>query len=149
MVEAERRVMEIKRCESKDLTQRRCVILDITTLLEKGIKILDLERFMWTQTKKNYDKHVKRMENWKDIAKEEDQASKAWLVPLFMMDREASMFNVMLEMNTFLIKGAYIYFGHKDKVYVVDKQLIINVFGICAEGYIKRPKGQVSKSLAI
>jgi hypothetical protein len=82
------------------------------------------------------------MENWKDIAKEEVWASKAGLVPLFMMDREASMLNVMLEFfNTFLIKGANIYFGHKDKVYVVNKQLIVNVFGICAEGYIKRPKG--------
>jgi len=38
--------------------------------------------------------------------------------------------NVMLEfLNTFLIKGTYIYFGHKDKVYVINKQLIIDVFG--------------------
>jgi hypothetical protein len=27
---------------------------------------------MWTQTKQNYNKHVKRMENWKDIVEEED-----------------------------------------------------------------------------
>jgi hypothetical protein len=32
------------------------------------------------------------------------------------------MFNAILEFfNTFFIKGAYIYFGHKDKVYVVNK----------------------------
>jgi len=31
---------------------------------------------MWTRTKHNYDKHVEQMENWKDIAKEEDWASK-------------------------------------------------------------------------
>jgi hypothetical protein len=30
--------------------------------------------------------------------------------------------DVMLELlNTFLIKGAYIYFRHKDKVYVINK----------------------------
>jgi hypothetical protein len=34
--------------------------------------------------------------------------------------------NVMLEFfNTLLIKGANIYFGHKDKVYVINKQLIV------------------------
>jgi hypothetical protein len=32
--------------------------MDKATLLEKGIKIPDHERFMWTQTKQNYDKHV-------------------------------------------------------------------------------------------
>jgi hypothetical protein len=31
-----------------------------------------------------------------------------------------------------LINGANIYFGHKDKVYVISKQLIIDVFGVCA-----------------
>jgi len=57
---------------------------------------------------------------------------------------------VMLEfLNTFLIKGANIYFGHKDKVYVFSKQLIIDVFGVCVEGYVEELKGQVSKSLAI
>ncbi len=49
---------------------------------------------------------------------------------------------VMLEfLNIFLIKGVDIVFGHKDKVYVISKQLIIDVFGICAEGYIKDLKG--------
>jgi hypothetical protein len=47
--------------------------------------------------------------------------------------------------NTFLIKGADIYFGHKDKVYVISKQLIVDVFGICAKGYVEEPKGQVSQ----
>ncbi len=56
----------------------------------------------------------------------------------------------MLEfLNIFLIKGIDIYFGHKDKVYVISKQLTINVFGLCAEGYVEDLKGQVSKSLAI
>jgi hypothetical protein len=49
--------------------------------------------------------------------------------------------DVMLEfLNTFLIKGANIYFRHKDKVYVINEQLIIYVFGMCAEGYVKEPK---------
>jgi len=39
--------------------------------------------------------------------------------------------NVMLEFpNTFLMKGVDIYFGHKDKVYVISKQLIVDVFGV-------------------
>jgi hypothetical protein len=48
------------------------------------------------------------------------------------MGWEALMFNVMLEfLNTFLIKGIDIYFEHKDKVYVINKQLIVDVFGVC------------------
>ncbi len=58
--------------ETKVVIRRRCVILDITTLLEKGIKIPNLEQFMWTQTKQNNDKHVEWMENWKDIIEEKD-----------------------------------------------------------------------------
>jgi hypothetical protein len=58
------------------------------------------------------------------------------------MGWEALMPNVMLEFfNTFFIKGADIYFGHKDKVYVISKQLIVNVFGMCVEGYVEEPKG--------
>jgi len=58
------------------------------------------------------------------------------------MEWHASMFNVMLEFfNTFVIKGANIYFGHKDKVYVINKQLIVDVFGMCTKGYVKEPKG--------
>ncbi len=56
----------------------------------------------------------------------------------------------MLEFfNTFFIKDADIYFGHKDKVYIISKQLIVDVLGMCVEGYVEEPKGQVSKSLAI
>jgi len=90
------------------------------------------------------------MENWKDITKEADRACKVGLVPMFLMDWEALMLDVMLEfLNTFFIKGVNIYYGHKDKVYVINKELIVNVFGVCAEGYIEESKGQVSKSLAI
>ncbi len=60
------------------------------------------------------------------------------------------MFNIMLEfLNTFLIKGVDIYFGHKDKMYVISKQLIINAFGVCVERYVENPKRQVSTSLAV
>ncbi len=52
------------------------------------------------------------------------------------------MLDVMLEFfNTFLIKGVDIYFGHKDKVYVIIKQMIIDVFGVCVEGYVEDLKG--------
>jgi hypothetical protein len=49
---------------------------------------------------------------------------------------------IMLEfLNTFMIKGTYIYFVHKDKVYIISKQLIVDVFGVCVEGYIEDLKG--------
>ncbi len=77
--------------------KRRRAIMDKATLLEKGIQIPDLKQFMWTQTKQNYDKHVKQMENYKDIDEEEDWASKARLVPFFLMGWETLMLDVMLE----------------------------------------------------
>jgi hypothetical protein len=66
------------------------------------------------------------------------------LIKLFTCEEE-----VVVIFYRFLIKGANIYFGHKDKVYVINKQLIVDVFGMCAERYVKEPKGQVNKSLAI
>jgi hypothetical protein len=82
------------------------------------------------------------MENLKDIVEEENWGFKVWLIPLFLMDWQALMPNVMLEfMNTFLIKGTNIYFRHKDKVYVINKQLIIDVFGVCVDEYVEEPKG--------
>jgi len=53
----------MERCEVEVVVKRRRVILDIATLLEKGIKILDPKHFMRTQTKQNNDKHVEWMEN--------------------------------------------------------------------------------------
>jgi hypothetical protein len=44
--------------------------------------------------------------------------------------------NVMLEvLDAFGIKDIVIYFGYQDKVYVISKQLIIDVFGVFAKGY--------------
>jgi hypothetical protein len=58
------------------------------------------------------------------------------------MEWHASMPDVMLEFfNTFFIKGTDIYFGHKDKVYVISKQLIVDVFGVCADEYVEESKG--------
>ncbi len=34
-------------------------------------------------------------------------------------------------------------------MYVISKQLIVDIFGMCAEGYVEESKGQVSKSLTI
>jgi len=63
--------MEIERCELEVAMKRRRIIMDKVTLLEKGICIPNLERFMWIHTKHNYNRHVERMENWKDINEEE------------------------------------------------------------------------------
>jgi hypothetical protein len=53
------------------------------------------------------------MENWKDISEEEEWAFKARLVTLFLMNWEAPMPDIMPEfLNTFVIKGTYIYFGY-------------------------------------
>ncbi len=47
----------------------------------------------------------------------------------------------MLEFfNTFLIQGMNIYFGHKDKVHEISKQLIVEVFRVCVEGYVEELK---------
>jgi hypothetical protein len=54
------------------VAKRRHAILDRAILLKKGIKIPNPQQFMWTYTKQNYDKHVERMENWKDITTKED-----------------------------------------------------------------------------
>jgi hypothetical protein len=134
--------MEIERDELEVIMKRRCVILDKATFLEKGICIPNHEQFMWIKTKHNYNRHVERMENWNDIDEEEEWASKVSLVDLFLLSWEAPMPDVMLEFfNTFVIKCTNIYFGHKDNVYVISKQLVIDVFGVCAKGYVDDPKG--------
>ncbi len=39
---------EMERCELEVVLKRRHAILDRATFLEKGIKILDPDQFMWT-----------------------------------------------------------------------------------------------------
>jgi hypothetical protein len=59
------------------------------------------------------------------------------------MNWETLMPNIMLEfMNTFVINDTYICYGYLDKVYVISKQLIIDVFGIST-------KWQVSKIVTL
>jgi hypothetical protein len=48
MAKAQQRAMEMEKRESEAIAKKRHAILDKTTLLKKGNKILDLERFMWT-----------------------------------------------------------------------------------------------------
>jgi ribosomal protein L32E len=48
MVEAQQRAMEMERRESEVVVKKRCAILDRAIFLEKGIKILNPKRFMWT-----------------------------------------------------------------------------------------------------
>jgi hypothetical protein len=104
---------------------------------------------MWTQKNKTIIGMLKEWKIGRILVRKKTRLLKR-LVPLFFMSWETPMPNFMLEfVNTFLIKGTYIYFGHKDKVYVISKQLIIDVFGVCAEGYVEDLKGQVSKSLAV
>jgi hypothetical protein len=58
--------------------------------------------------------------------------------------------NIMLEfLNTFVMKVTYIYFGYQDKVYVISKHLIVDVFGVYAERYVEDPKGQVGKTITL
>jgi hypothetical protein len=47
MAKTQQRAMEMERCEQKAVAKRN-VILDKTTLLEKGVKIPNPEQSMWT-----------------------------------------------------------------------------------------------------
>jgi hypothetical protein len=51
MAKAQQRAMEMDRCESKVITKKIHIILDMATLLKKGVKIPNLDRFMWIETK--------------------------------------------------------------------------------------------------
>ncbi len=87
----------MERCELKAEAKKRHTIMYKITLLEKDIKISNPERFMWTQTKQNYERHVEQMENQNDIVEEKDWAFKARFFFFFLMDWQAPMPNVMLE----------------------------------------------------
>jgi hypothetical protein len=53
MVEAQRRLIKMDQHETKTITKSRRINLD------KAIKIPDLECFMWTEMKQNFDKDIK------------------------------------------------------------------------------------------
>jgi hypothetical protein len=66
------------------------------------------------------------------------------------MKWEAPIPNIMLEfLSNFVIKITSIYFDYKDKMYVISKQLLIDVFRVYAKGYVKNPKGQINKTIAL
>jgi hypothetical protein len=44
-------------------------------------------------------------------------------------------------LNIFVNKGCEIYFGRRNIVYVISKQLIVDVFCVCQSGYVEDPKG--------
>ncbi len=112
--------------------------------------VSDPNIFMWIQMKQNYNKHVERLENWKVVNEEEKRVDKARLVTLFFMKWEAPLLDIMLEfLNTFVIKGTNIYFGYQNKVYVISKQLIVVVFKVCAQGYVKDPKRKINKTITL
>ncbi len=143
--------MEINMTAPKDIEVRRqATIMDRTTLLNKGICILDPKKIMWIQTKQDYDKHVERLENWKNISEEEKWTNKVNLIILFLMNQETTILDIMPEfLNTFVSKGTYIYFGYQKKMYMINKKLIIDVFGVCAKGHVKDPKGQINKIVTL
>jgi len=63
LTEVQPNAMEINMSVPRAIKMRtHATIMDIATLLDKGICIPDPDRFMWIQTKQNYDKHVERME---------------------------------------------------------------------------------------
>jgi hypothetical protein len=53
----------MERHELEVIVKTKRAILDRTTLMKKGIKIPNPNRFMWTHTKHDHDKHVEQMEN--------------------------------------------------------------------------------------
>jgi hypothetical protein len=68
----------------------------------------------------------------------------ARFIILFFMKRETPILDIMLKfLNIFVIKGTNIYFDYKDKVYVINKQLIVDVFGVYVEGYVENLKGKL------
>ncbi len=96
--------------------RRRATMLDRTTLLERGIHILDLDKFMWIQTKQKYDKHVDRLENWKDINEEEEWVNKTRLIILFFMKWEAPIFNVRIFEHFCNRKHIYLFWLQRQSV---------------------------------
>ncbi len=48
-------------------------------------------------------------------------------------------------LNIFVIKRVEIYFRTYDTMYVINKQMMVDVFSVCQARYIEDPKGQVNK----
>ncbi len=59
--------------------------MDQKTLVKRGIKILDENKYFLTLTKKCYSKQVERLEVWKKMGKKEKGWSHCW--PLTKMNQ--------------------------------------------------------------
>jgi hypothetical protein len=80
--------------------------------------------------KRNYDKHVERMENWKDISEEEEWAFNVGLVTLFLMNWEALMLDVMLEFLNKLSKAKIYILGIRTRCMSLANKLEFVLKGI-------------------
>jgi len=68
-------------------------------------------------------------------------ANKARLVTLLDIEwKEPNHGNLEEFLNTFVIKGNGIYFGRRGVVYVINKQIIVDAFGICQSGMWRIPR---------
>ncbi len=84
-----------------------------------------------------------------DERKKKVWASKVGLVMLLVIEWTELDHDALLEFfSTFVIKGSKVYFGRKNIVYVINKQLIVDAFGVYQSGYIEDPKGHVTKTFA-
>jgi hypothetical protein len=83
---------------------------------------------------------------WKKMGEQEEAwASKVGLVTLLTIEWKEPYFDALVEfLNTFVIKESMIYFGKKNIVYVSNKHLIANAFGVCKSGYVESPNGHVT-----
>jgi hypothetical protein len=119
-------------------------IMDYNILEQRGIRIPNDRRLFFTPTKQSYSKQVERIEMWKKMGKgEETWASKACLITLLDIEWKELDHEALVELlNTFVIKGSEIYFGRRNIMYVINKQIIANAFGVHQSGYVcQRSKG--------
>ncbi len=70
---------------------------------------------------------------WKQMGNtKEASASKVGLITLVANNWQELDHDALVEfLNTFVIKGCEIYFGRRNLMYVISKQLITYVFGVC------------------
>lgn len=77
---------------------------------------------------------------------EEAWANKACLVRSLDIEWKQLNHGALVEfLNIFVINGFEIYFGKRGIMYVINKQIMTNAFGVCQSGYIKDSKGQMNK----
>ncbi len=85
---------------------------------------------------------MERLEVWKKMGKKEEAwVNKVGLVMFLAIEWKEPDHDALVEfVNIFVIKGSEIYFGNKNIVYVISKQLIVDAFSVCQSGYVEDPK---------